>query len=167
METAIRNARTAAGAAWLRVLRVPAHEDLMRLTDLEVADLYQRKGHHRRVATLVASEMDRRDRDERAQRRRDRAAGRRQAQRDAFDLYVRNEVEHAAEWCRGADLLTGEAVTAGIRAPQLWEMPWHRAIRLATPELVEWWGMHGRLTFGEYKRQARERRPDRTEALAA
>jgi hypothetical protein len=167
MTALINRARRAADGAYLRVLGAPTPEALARMSDLEVCELFVRKGHHARVFSMIAADADRRDREDRKQRRLERERAKREALRAAYDLYVDAAIERAAEWCRGGGLLTEAAHQAHVRPAELWSMPWSRAVRLASDELLEWWGEHGRTTYGEWKRQSRERRPDRTEVLAA
>jgi hypothetical protein len=46
----------------------------------------------------------------------------------------------------------------------LWSMPEKRAMRYASPELAEWWGLHGRWTYRQFQQQSREQRPEMTVA---
>jgi hypothetical protein len=160
MATVKRYARKGADAAWLRMLRVPTREELMRLTDLEVADLYQAKGSHRRVASILMAEMDRRDREDRKRARLDRARAKRQALRSDYDLYVHAAWLKAEADCNGY-LLSRAGLAAGIDPAELWSMNTARAMRLASEELIEWWGLHGRWTYTTFKTQARQQRYER------
>jgi hypothetical protein len=146
--------REIAGAAWLRMLRVPSQADLMRLTDLEAAELYRARGHHRRVRAMLAADMDRRDREDRAKARMERARAQREQLRAEYDLYVHAAFLAAERDCRG-ELLSRAGIAAGIDPQQLWQMRFDRAARWASEELIQWWGEHGRWTYTTWKQQDR------------
>jgi regulator of protease activity HflC (stomatin/prohibitin superfamily) len=144
-----------------RILRVPLPAELQRWTDLEVAELWNRRGHRSRIATLISAEMDRRDEIDRARARKqagiDKARARRAAIREDYDLYVHAAWLAAEADCRGV-LLSRAGKASGVDPVQLWSMPWPRTAKLASEELLAWWAVNGRWTFGTFQQQAREQR---------
>ena len=144
---------------WLRVLRVPNPEQLARLDDLAVAELYARKGHRRIVDELIYAEFERRDRAEKARRkaeaRRERAEARKRERREEYDMYVQAAWLKAEADCRG-ELLSKAGDEAGVDPITLWSGPVQRARKLASEELCEWWDTHGRWTYTEWQRRSRQ-----------
>lgn len=75
--------------------------------------------------------------------------------RAEFELYRECQHQAATEDCN-AVLLNRDALARGIDSYSLFIGPRARAERWASPELVEWWQSHGRMTFAEYEAQRLE-----------
>ena len=90
----------------------------------------------------------------------------RAALRAEYDLYRHAAWEQAVADTNGY-LLSDEGKAAGISEERLWEIDEDRAIRYASEELLDWWGIgdcragqaHGRLTWEEYRDQAEREMP--------
>ena len=140
---------------------------LQALTDDELADLYQRWNRRPFVVDAVMREADRRDRvDEKARRKAARQARRRARDadlRDAYQDWVHAQYLLAEEVTRGS-LLNPVGKAAGVDPYSLFSGQWARARKYASEELVAFWNEHGRITFAEFKRQARERTPEQAAA---
>lgn len=97
------------------------------------------------------------------------------ALREEYQLYRHAAWEQAERDCNGY-LLSKEGRRAGIDPERLWEIPEEKAVRYASPELLDWWGIgdcraggpeHGRLTWEDYREQALREMPlAEVEALA-
>lgn len=71
--------------------------------------------------------------------------------RDAYDLHLEAQIHQAETDCRG-HLLNRRAIAEGIRVETLFLGPWSRARAYASPELLEWWAAHPRVTFAQFER---------------
>jgi hypothetical protein len=88
--------------------------------------------------------------------------------RAEYDLYRHAAWVQAERDCNGY-LLSEEGRAAGIEPERLWEIPWEKAVRFASEELLDWWGVNGagraggprngRWTWTEYREQAERGAP--------
>jgi hypothetical protein len=140
------------------MLRVPDARSIKRWEDAQLADLMERHCKRARVFEMVMTEFDRRAVAERtAARRRAKAA----ELRGGYDLMVEAQFRAAEGACNGY-LVNKAGRAAGIDPVSLFSGPWARARKYASEELVNFWltGRHPRMSFAEYRRQAREGRPE-------
>lgn len=75
--------------------------------------------------------------------------GLREAARAEYEADIRARYRTAEDATRG-HMLTREGEAKGLDPEALFTGPESRARRYASPELLEWWDEHGRLTFDEY-----------------
>jgi hypothetical protein len=148
--------------AWARSWRVPPAGRLAGMSDDELT-AYAWSARREAGVTAALAELDRRDREaearSRAAEKSARAAAKRAALREEHCLYVRAAWLAAEAECNGY-LLSRAGKAAGIDPAALWSMPRQRAERLASEELRDWWSRNGRVTFGEWQRRSRQRRPE-------
>ncbi len=75
---------------------------------------------------------------------------RRAAIRRAYDTWTYERYLQAEAATRG-HLVTQQATVVGVSAVSLFSGPLARALKWATPELLEWWDSNGgRVTFGDF-----------------
>jgi hypothetical protein len=148
--------------AWARSWRVPAAAELQAMTDEQVmAAGWAARRQAGRAAVLA--ELERRDGVEAARQRKlanlAKAQQRNAELRAEWELHVHNAWLRAEADCNGY-LLSRAGKAAGVDPVKLWAMAWPRAERLASEELRAWWALHGRVTFGEWRRQSRQPQPE-------
>lgn len=76
--------------------------------------------------------------------------------RAEFGILMEAAYAQAEEDCRGA-LINARGRRAGVDAFSLFMGAWSRAKAYASPELIEWWATHPRITWTEFERQYTER----------
>lgn len=89
-----------------------------------------------------------------------------QRAREDYDAYVADAYLQAETDCRGC-LLTREAQRDGISPYSLFSGQYARVKKYGSPELREWFGRRGRLTWAEFRWQALGRQGDRDKAWLA
>lgn len=72
--------------------------------------------------------------------------------REQYENHVHAQYLAAETACR-TRLLNDRGERAGIDAMSLFSGPASRAKAYASPELIEWWQHHPRLTFEDFERQ--------------
>ena len=161
------------------VWRVPSPATLARWDDMQVAELYSRRGGNPWGADAVMAEMQRRDDRASAERA---AARRRQAVTDRKQAARQRRTGDRADWqndveafyviadydCRGV-LVNNAGVRRGVDGRSLFYGPRAYAEKHASWELLRWWEDHPeypRLTFAEWKAAQREPAPDPTVTAA-
>ncbi|WP_242890773.1 hypothetical protein [Actinomadura litoris] len=157
---------TALAHSFTPARRAVRPEQLIKLTDEELAMLLRRWNWRPYVVQAVEAEAGRRDRvDEKARRKAVRLARRRakeQTLRMEYQDYVQASYLAAGVQTRG-HLLNAAGKAAGVAPQSLFSGQWSRARKYASTELLNFWAEHGRITYAEFKRQTRQQRPKEPE----